>query len=203
MRALRWRLAEWPVGFGLWAIARGVTASSRVTVAGAAQLGPAVYVSWHGQLVYLCDHHGRARRWLIAGPAGYLTPVRRCASLLGLELALGTSGDGGEQALAHLEVAVRAGGSAVFAVDGPAGPSGKAKPGAARLAQRCGVPVIPVSFRASRCFEFRDRWDRLAFPLPFSEIDIQYGQPLSPDGLSEEELCRKIEAGLSALSRPP
>jgi lysophospholipid acyltransferase (LPLAT)-like uncharacterized protein len=199
--SLGWKLAEWPVGITLWLAARGVAASARTTVVSQATgyEGPAVYVSWHQRLVYLCEHHGRAKRWLISSPAEYLRPVRRAGALLGLTHALGTSGEGGEQALAALEHAVRAGGSACFAVDGPAGPAHKAKPGAARLAMRCGVPLIPVSYRATPCLRFEKRWDELTFPLPFSQLEIRYGRPISPQGLDEPTLCRRIEEALLEL----
>ena len=92
--------------------------------------------------------------------------------------------------------------SPLFTPDGPVGPPRGAKLGAILLAQLAGTPVLPLAVVARRAWRLRT-WDRLQVPLPFTRVDVAYGQPLSvaAEAVGEElEACRaQLEAALEEL----
>jgi lysophospholipid acyltransferase (LPLAT)-like uncharacterized protein len=197
-----WRLAAPPVAaYFYWRHFRGPQRSARETLAGpgAAYAGAAVYVNWHRHLQYLLIHHGRYGRWLLVSPAPYMLPVHALCRRLGLRLVTGTSGYRGQDAVANLAAHVRAGDSAMLAVDGPAGPVEVVKPGCVHLAQQAGVPIIPVAFASHRGWQDESRWDRMLFAVAGDDVAVVYGAPLDVRGLTVDEACRRVAAGLGAV----
>ena len=88
--------------------------------------------------------------------------------------------------------------------DGPRGPRYVVQPGVVYVAQKAGIPVVPIGFASERYWEFRS-WDRFRVPKPFSKGHLVYGAPipiprkLDDDGL---EACRlKVEEGLIDASQ--
>jgi len=61
--------------------------------------------------------------------------------------------------------------------DGPRGPRYCVQSGIIELARRTGMPIIPVTFSASRKKIFRS-WDRFLLPYPFSRGVFIWGEPL-------------------------
>lgn len=69
--------------------------------------------------------------------------------------------------------------------DGPRGPRYRVQNGIIELARRTGMPIIPISFNASRKKVFRS-WDRFLLPYPFSRGVFIFGKPLLvPQQMSE------------------
>ena len=79
----------------------------------------------------------------------------------------------------------------VFTPDGPKGPRYEVQQGAAYAALKAGVPVLPLGVGASRKMVFRS-WDRFQLPLPFSEVRVVYGEPLSFKGDEDIEDVRRL-----------
>lgn len=79
----------------------------------------------------------------------------------------GSSSDGGAAAARAILKGLASGVPLVTALDGPRGPVGVAKPGAAWLARRAGVPIHLLRFPQAPCARARD-WSRLRIPRPFS-----------------------------------
>ncbi len=63
------------------------------------------------------------------------------------------------------------------------------------------VPVLPAIAVPRRRWILRKAWDRMQFPKPFTRIDIHFGEPLFPEGRSQEELRSAVERALNALER--
>lgn len=63
----------------------------------------------------------------------------------------------------------------VIAVDGPFGPSGMAKPGAAMLAKLSGAPLVPFHCEARYIWRGKT-WDKRAYPWPFNEFACKVGR---------------------------
>jgi 1-acyl-sn-glycerol-3-phosphate acyltransferase len=61
------------------------------------------------------------------------------------------------------------------------------KAGGALLAIRTNTPVVPIAHNAGDC------WPRDTFIKKPGLITVSFGQPISPDGLSVEQLNAKIE----------
>ncbi len=76
------------------------------------------------------------------------------------------------------------------------GSLGRFKPGAAAVAIRCGVPVLPACVEgAYEC------WPRTrALPRP-GRVAVAYGKPLPPSAESAEELTAKLRARIEALQQ--
>lgn len=66
-----------------------------------------------------------------------------------------------------------------LAVDGPDGPANVPKPGAAFIAQRLEATIVPVAFNSPQAIILRSRWDQMAFPVPFSDVYVYFGEPFA------------------------
>ena len=88
----------------------------------------------------------------------------------------------------------------IHIVDGPTGPKGIVKPGLISMAQMSGAAIVPVIISAKKVWMTRS-WDRFLIPKPFSEVTIEWGQPLvvprDLDPGRQEELRTEIERRLS------
>lgn len=69
----------------------------------------------------------------------------------------------------------------ILTPDGPKGPRRHIKPGIAFAALYTGATVVPMTWKASRCWHLRT-WDQLAIPKPFSRIEVVFGCPHTFDG---------------------
>jgi lysophospholipid acyltransferase (LPLAT)-like uncharacterized protein len=108
----------------------------------------------------------------------------RALSLLGLDVVRGSSSREGARGLAALVRKVRSGERDVaMAVDGPKGPYGVPKPGAAFLAERTGAWLVPMGSAVRRGKVFERAWDRFVLPWPFTTVAIVVGEPVSPEKL--------------------
>jgi len=123
---------------------------------------------------------------------------------LGFKVVRGSSTRGGQRALVEMIRYVKRGHDAGFAVDGPKGPSREIKPGVLYLAQKCRIPVVPMSCAAKNKVTFAKAWDQYELPLPFSRAVAAYGAPVYVSegddiGQKTAELSSSLEA-LSAFS---
>ncbi len=84
--------------------------------------------------------------------------------------------------------------------DGPRGPRRVVQPGAAYLAVRSGVSVVPI---AATCRPARrvGSWDRMMLPLPFSRGSILCGTPVLVSGQDRQAAAAIISEALEALDR--
>lgn len=126
----------------------------------------------------------------------------RVANSLGIEAVRGSSSRGGLHAIHQLLVALEAGEVLTLTVDGPKGPRRTAKPGAALMAVRSGVPIVPVAFAARPAWRLRS-WDKMVIPKPFGRILCSFGQPLYPprdwSRDAVETLRMQLEQALNAM----
>lgn len=109
---------------------------------------------------------------------------------------------GGASALRELVDQVSNGRPAFLAVDGPRGPRGKVHPGVALLSQKTGAAVLPSVGKPRVRLIIRQTWDRLQIPIPFSRIDVVFGDPLFPQkDESAQDFAARIQAALAELER--
>lgn len=151
--------------------------------------GDAVYAFLHGELLPL------TLAFADRGIAGMVSRSRdgeRLAGVLGrlgYRVVRGSSSRGGVKAL--LEGA-RSDGSVALAVDGPRGPAGVAKPGAAWLAVERRLPVACVRAHCDLAWR-AGSWDRFMVPLPFARIRVET-QVLH--GSEVDALTKSVEGAL-------
>ncbi len=91
---------------------------------------------------------------------------------------------------------------ACITVDGPMGPRHKTKDGAFLLAQKAGAKIVPVRLIMRNSIKFPS-WDKFQVPLPFSKLDIRFGQGFYVEQeLTEDNLVtyrEKLETELQEL----
>lgn len=95
------------------------------------------------------------------------------------------------------------GAGGIIAADGPAGPNYRAKPGAAFVARRAGVGLVPVGAAMEHSLVL-DSWDRFEIPRPFSRAVLAIGEMLVvPEDTDEPALAAlssRLETALNDLT---
>jgi hypothetical protein len=73
--------------------------------------------------------------------------------------------------------------------------------GSILLAQRAGVPILPITFAAEHPIVINS-WDRFTLWRPFSRVVLLYGAPIViPRGLDETELEARRQAVEDAMKQ--
>lgn len=91
----------------------------------------------------------------------------------------------------------------VIAADGPSGPMFRAKPGAAFVAKKTGVALVPVGAGLQHAIAM-ESWDQFELPVPFVRGALVIGEPIDvPDDIDEahlEILSKQLETMLNDLT---
>lgn len=120
--------------------------------------------------------------------------------VLGFAIVRGSSSRGGARALAGMTKQLRKGVDAAFAVDGPRGPSGLAKPGASMAARATGSVVVPMG-AAVRNGKIFPSWDRFVLAWPFGRVAVVLGAPpLEPQESLDLAIARANERAEALLA---
>jgi lysophospholipid acyltransferase (LPLAT)-like uncharacterized protein len=91
-------------------------------------------------------------------------------------IVFGSSGYSGKEAADQLVEYLKNGYSTVLLPDGPSGPPFQMKKGAFHISLQSNVPIVPMRFQTTNSIEI-PYWDRRKWPLPFSRITVEYGEP--------------------------
>lgn len=158
--------------------------------------GPVVFAFLHGeQLAVLGTHIGLPVTALASrSKDGEL--AANAVQRLGFEAIRGSSSRGGLAALAAGRRVLRGGRSLALTVDGPRGPIGEPKPGAAALSRMTKVPICWVRVEVGRAVRLSS-WDRFMIPLPFTRVTVRTGV-LPPN----QDVAVGTDALREALSLP-
>ena len=137
-----------------------------------------IYALWHErQLFFIYSHRGVNAAILVSRSRdGEL--IARALELSGNHAVRGSSSRGAPAALLALIDSVQAGRDAGVTPDGPKGPRRAVKPGVLYLAQKLGVPILPMTSALSKKLVFKRSWDHFQVPLPFGRAVIAYGEPI-------------------------
>lgn len=182
-------MAGWILGL----VARVWLATLRVELeidpALAQRTEPWVLVFFHGKQWPLLAWKRRRRTAVMVSLSEDGSMQARALALLGFFVVRGSSSRGGARGLAALLRAMKNGMDAAFAVDGPRGPYGVPKPGAALVAERTGALLVPMGSAVRHGHVFGRAWDRFALAWPFSRVAVVLGAPTS-----EPDMAHAIEA---------
>lgn len=160
-----------------------------------------MYALWHHTLLpLLWWHRHRGITLLVSGHRDG-TLLAAAARGLGYRTARGSSTRGGIEGARAVLRDLADGGVAAITPDGPRGPARQVKPGILRIAQRAGVPILPVAAVADRGWRLGS-WDRLLIPQPFARVRIRYGTPLHPGATSADRLGDLVARALDLLAGP-
>jgi len=191
---------------------RLLTASCRlVRIQGLDREGGAVaasnailYTTWHQRMMYLAKFMKPRRLWILVSQSRDGTFGAETAKWLGFRTIRGSSSRGGARALLQVSRQLKEGHPVGIFADGPRGPSRVAKPGPVLLAGKTGVPLLPVSWGADRCWVLNS-WDRYLIPKPFARVAVHFGRPIYvPRSTRREDLeayRRQLEDEMNAGAR--
>jgi 3-deoxy-D-manno-octulosonic-acid transferase len=176
----------------------------------ARELHPVIIALWHGQFlllpgIYPKDIPGRAMIARHDDAEALARVLRR----FGLGLIRGAGAgtrrrDRGGAEAAHGAVAsLRENFSIAMTADVPPGPARKCGIGIVTIASLSGRPIVPFALASSRSWAVNS-WDKMTINLPFSELGIVMGDPISvPANASREVLetyQNRVEAALNDVT---
>ena len=145
---------------------------------------PIVFTFFHGTQFPLLAWKRRRKTAVMVSLSKDGSMQARALGVLGFDVVRGSSSREGARGLAALVRKVRRNErDAAFAVDGPKGPYGVPKAGAAFLADRTGAWLVPMGSAMKRGKVFERAWDRFALPWPFTTVAVVVGEPVSPEKL--------------------
>lgn len=154
---------------------------------------PVMFVFWHGQLLPLVHYHRHEGIVVLVSEHDDGEYIARVIERNGFGTVRGSSTRGGTKGLKGLVRAARDGHDLGVTPDGPKGPRGVFKPGALSAARIAGLPVVPISVRASSGWRFRS-WDGFLVPRPLARITIEYHEPRHvPADADRDTLARMAE----------
>ena len=111
-------------------------------------------------------------------PLWYMKPIHLILYFAGIKkIILGSSRFSGRKAADELVEYLKEGYSTVLLPDGPSGPPFKPKAGVFHISLKSNVPIVPIKFDGSNFFEGKS-WDRKKWPVPFSLIRVELGNPI-------------------------
>ncbi|MBM4340771.1 MAG: DUF374 domain-containing protein [Deltaproteobacteria bacterium] len=111
-------------------------------------------------------------------PTWYMKPSHVMLRLIGVKkIILGSSGYSGKEAADQLVEYLKQGYSTVLLPDGPSGPPFQMKKGILYISLQGNIPIVPMRFHITHSLEI-PYWDRRKWPLPFSTITVEYGEPV-------------------------
>lgn len=154
---------------------------------------PVILALWHGSLLG-CLYFLRNRN--IAAIASLSKDgdlITKGLDSLGYQTIRGSSSRGGTRVLLEALKKLKKGTTVTFTIDGPKGPIHEVKPGIIMLAQKTGIPIVPLCMAYGKSITLHS-WDRFQIPLPFSKSVIHIGKPLKIDsGISIDDGCKLLK----------
>lgn len=138
-----------------------------------------IYAFWHQrQVFFTVSHRGDNVSVLISRSADgemIAETIRLCC---GVAAVRGSSSRGASEAVRELIKTLRAGVDLGITPDGPKGPRREIKEGVMYLAQKLGVPILPVTSAQSNRLVLTKTWDHFHLPMPFGRSAVVYGEPI-------------------------
>ncbi|MFO1258324.1 MAG: lysophospholipid acyltransferase family protein [Gammaproteobacteria bacterium] len=162
---------------------------------------PLILSFWHGKLFLPIMVVSSWQQKKIAGLVSQSRDgaiLTRWIERLGFKVVRGSSNRKGASSVVKLIELAKAGYSLGIAADGPRGPIYCAKSGSAYLAQKTGLPILPIGAAYLTAKQFHS-WDRFLLPLPFSKATIYLSELIhvkKDDDL--ERTTQLLELSLSA-----
>jgi lysophospholipid acyltransferase (LPLAT)-like uncharacterized protein len=160
---------------------------------------PFIFSLWHGQMLPLLLQHRGERVTILISEHRDGELITQVAERLGLRAVRGSTTRGASRALLAMTRLLSEGAELAITPDGPRGPARTFAPGALIVAQRSGMPIIPIGVHASRAWRLRS-WDAFLIPKPFATVCIVYGDPQyvdAPDARSAALQTDKFQIAMN------
>jgi len=111
----------------------------------------------------------------------------------GFETVRGSSSKGGLKAMLSIVKLIKSGRSAALTPDGPRGPKYELQKGTIVIAQKTGVPLVPIDIQATGQWVLNKSWDQHKLPKPFSTLIISIGKPIYVDSHLKSDDLNQIQ----------
>lgn len=165
-----------------------------------------IYALWHERQVYFTWTHRDDGAAVLVSLSGDGDIIAKVMDLSRIAAPRGSSSRGASAALRAMIKMLADGYDIGLTPDGPKGPRRTVKPGAAFLAQKLGVPLLPIANALSKKLIFPRSWDQYQVPLPFGRSVVHHGKPVwvGPDddlGLKAAELKAELDRVTDAADR--
>jgi lysophospholipid acyltransferase (LPLAT)-like uncharacterized protein len=138
-----------------------------------------IYAFWHQRQVYFTWAHRGVGAAVLVSRSKDGEMIAETMRLSDIGAVRGSSSRGGAAAVLQLIEVLKSGLDIGITPDGPKGPAREVKDGAIFLAQKLGVPIVPITNALSRKLEIKKAWDRFQVPLPFGRAVVAYGEPIT------------------------
>lgn len=151
---------------------------------------PIVICLWHDELFPLIHLQNDLDIVCIVSDSKDGTILNKLMQKLGLRTAAGSSRRNGLKALLQAAKLMKDGTvHGCITVDGPMGPRHEVKDGAFLLALKAGAKIVPVRLDIKKSLKFPS-WDKFQVPLPFSTVEVIFGDGFFvTEELTEEYLA--------------
>ncbi len=162
-----------------------------------------IYSFWHGHILTLTYGYRGREIVVLVSRHGDGEIISQILHRLGYGTVRGSSTRGGLRALLEMARDGRRGHPLGVTPDGPRGPRHVLQPGVLVIAQKSGLPIVPMSVGMRRG-RLLDSWDRFQLPYPFSRVLVLLGDPIHvpPEGEGEAFLAEwggRVSAAIEEL----
>lgn len=162
-----------------------------------------IYAFWHGRMLILPFSHRWQKIHVLISQHRDGELIARIINIFGFGSVRGSTTRGGTKAIFQMADKNLDGYDVAVTPDGPKGPRYEVQPGVIYIAQRSGMPIIPVTNSAKKRWTLKS-WDNFIIPKPFSKATIILGEPIYVDSQSSpreiEEKRGKLEEKLLSLT---
>ncbi len=129
--------------------------------------------------------------------------IARIIERLGFVTVRGSTTRGGTKAIFEMCEKASCGYDVGVTPDGPRGPGFCVHPGIIYMAQRSGLPIVPITNSARHRWTLSS-WDGFIIPRPFSRAVVMLGEPIhvppDSDARQLEAIRTKLESRLRELT---
>jgi len=161
--------------------------------------GPVIYAFWHQRQVFFTWTHRGSHAKILVSRSADGEIIAQVMRLSRMGACRGSSSRGAAAAARELLESLNEGFDVAITCDGPKGPAREVKAGILYLAQKTGLPIVPIANAVSRKIEFPRAWDRFQVPLPFSRAIVIHGTPIFVG--PQDDLAAKAQELKIALDR--
>ncbi|WP_458396561.1 lysophospholipid acyltransferase family protein [Campylobacter sp.] len=151
---------------------------------------PVVALFWHEKLAFMpfifssCWQGREANVMISDHKDGQM--ISDIIKHFGIGSIRGSSSKGALKVFLSAIKSINNGVDVVITPDGPRGPRHSIGDGSVTIAQKTGVNVVVLSYKASKFWQFNS-WDKMILPKPFSKLTYYISSEFSLEGLNIQE----------------
>ena len=161
-----------------------------------------IYAFWHQrQVFFTVSHRGDRMSVLISKSVDGEMIAETIRICCGVTAVRGSTSRGASDAVRGMITALRSGLDLGITPDGPKGPKEEIKEGVMYLAQKLGVPILPITNASSNRLILKKTWDQFQIPMPFGRSVVVYGAPIFVGPLDDLKVkAAELKLSLDAIT---